>query len=588
MTDLLVDRMYVRATAAGPDDEARLRRLLADLTTRRLDEALTEVIPAEGHWCLRRVEVALPYDAAAADAAISRHWARAVADALTARLTSPVAAGPDVVHYPRPLAARTDLVAELALGRTQREWAWRSVGVLTGTDPRPGTDPAEAALTVLTADPSAAVPVLVGAVQRAGLAAVHRLLGEHGWAKLAAVVLDAHGVGRGVGHRIGQGVGGGVGQGVSRERPERAPTTHADLDGAPGRAGTRSTAADPRATVTAVLARSTLAEAWRTGRVRPVPATARAWAALAVAEAEPATLRRPDLDAVLDQVAAALGSPAGDDLPRTSPSGPHAPQEVPHEGHSPDDGGQPETPGTKCAAAGTPRPGPPGPRPSGTDHGLDHTHSDEDRADHDRAHGSAAASPTPPRPGPPLDPWPTDPDRPDLGDPVPVPAPTLHPTAWGGLVYLLATATEAGVPDDLLDDDRLRDRSASWLLFQLLRLLIGPAPDAATDPTVRVLAGLAPDAAVPEPEPTPVELDPLLEHAVTWARVTADRLDGDGAPRELIRRLAARVGSVESVPGWTEVRLALDDVDLAVRRAGLDLDPGFVPWLGAVVVIRYV
>jgi len=31
----------------------------------------------------------------------------------------------------------------------------------------------------------------------------------------------------------------------------------------------------------------------------------------------------------------------------------------------------------------------------------------------------------------------------------------------------------------------------------------------------------------------------------------------------------------------------LNDVDTQIRRAGLDLDPGFVPWLGKVVKIRY-
>jgi hypothetical protein len=40
-------------------------------------------------------------------------------------------------------------------------------------------------------------------------------------------------------------------------------------------------------------------------------------------------------------------------------------------------------------------------------------------------------------------------------------------------------------------------------------------------------------------------------------------------------------------PGWLEVRLNVDDVDLMVRRAGLDLDPGWLDWLGTVVVFRY-
>jgi hypothetical protein len=41
-------------------------------------------------------------------------------------------------------------------------------------------------------------------------------------------------------------------------------------------------------------------------------------------------------------------------------------------------------------------------------------------------------------------------------------------------------------------------------------------------------------------------------------------------------------------PGWLEVHLDLDTVDVHVRRAGLDVDLGWVPWLGTVVRFRYV
>jgi hypothetical protein len=35
------------------------------------------------------------------------------------------------------------------------------------------------------------------------------------------------------------------------------------------------------------------------------------------------------------------------------------------------------------------------------------------------------------------------------------------------------------------------------------------------------------------------------------------------------------------------VRLSLDDVSTDVRRAALDLDPGWIPWLGVVVRFAY-
>jgi hypothetical protein len=39
-------------------------------------------------------------------------------------------------------------------------------------------------------------------------------------------------------------------------------------------------------------------------------------------------------------------------------------------------------------------------------------------------------------------------------------------------------------------------------------------------------------------------------------------------------------------PGWIELRFSLDEVSTEIRRAGLDLDPGYVPWLG--VVMRFI
>ncbi len=48
-----------------------------------------------------------------------------------------------------------------------------------------------------------------------------------------------------------------------------------------------------------------------------------------------------------------------------------------------------------------------------------------------------------------------------------------------------------------------------------------------------------------------------------------------------------RDGLVVVAPGWVDVVLAAAEVDVDVRRAGLDLDPGFVPWLGTVVRFLY-
>jgi hypothetical protein len=77
-------------------------------------------------------------------------------------------------------------------------------------------------------------------------------------------------------------------------------------------------------------------------------------------------------------------------------------------------------------------------------------------------------------------------------------------------------------------------------------------------------------------------------HAGGWAHVTAARLgQAERDALDVAGQVAARTGSIVASPGWIEVHLDLGDVDIDVRRAGLDLDPGWVPWLGVVVIFVY-
>src|SRR5205823_4110043 len=57
----------------------------------------------------------------------------------------------------------------------------------------------------------------------------------------------------------------------------------------------------------------------------------------------------------------------------------------------------------------------------------------------------------------------------------------------------------------------------------------------------------------------------------------------------MLHRLAlAIVPARPDDPGWIELRLATEEISVELRRAGLDLDPGWLPWLGAVVRFAYV
>ena len=55
----------------------------------------------------------------------------------------------------------------------------------------------------------------------------------------------------------------------------------------------------------------------------------------------------------------------------------------------------------------------------------------------------------------------------------------------------------------------------------------------------------------------------------------------------LVDWICRRPAEVAADPGWIEVRYSLNDVSTEIRRVGLDLDPGFVPWLGVVLKFVY-
>ncbi|QUQ63888.1 hypothetical protein [Kutzneria sp. CA-103260] len=161
---------------------------------------------------------------------------------------------------------------------------------------------------------------------------------------------------------------------------------------------------------------------------------------------------------------------------------------------------------------------------------------------------------------------------------------TVWSTAWAGLPFFLAMAEEAGIPELLADDPVLAGRPLRWIMHALAQRLVPLSED---DPAAFVLAGLHPSEPLPdEKAPTEKEMRSLREHAARWSKVVAHRLGReDEMPATL--ELAQRHGVVEGEPGLLEVVLRLDEVDIEVRRAGLDIDPGWLPWLGAIVRYRY-
>lgn len=178
---------------------------------------------------------------------------------------------------------------------------------------------------------------------------------------------------------------------------------------------------------------------------------------------------------------------------------------------------------------------------------------------------SPAATPSTrtPRPG----------QRPDNSPPAAVVAvEDGFPTARGGLFYLLNFLALASV------QARLNERSlpaCGWRWLARLGYCLGVVPD---EPLGRFLAdeiGLE-DASALATLPALPDEAALLQAGL--ARYGA--LFGEAKRFSL----AARVVVTRS---HVDVHFRLEDVSLPLRRAGLDVDPGWLPWLGRVVRFHY-
>jgi hypothetical protein len=81
--------------------------------------------------------------------------------------------------------------------------------------------------------------------------------------------------------------------------------------------------------------------------------------------------------------------------------------------------------------------------------------------------------------------------------------------------------------------------------------------------------------------------EPDLSAAVAEAWLTACRRWLRRYARVGVAGLVMRPARLSLTPTHADMFFALSDVSLAVRRTGLDLDPGWVPWFGRVVSFHY-
>ena len=140
-----------------------------------------------------------------------------------------------------------------------------------------------------------------------------------------------------------------------------------------------------------------------------------------------------------------------------------------------------------------------------------------------------------------------------------------------GFWLLVPLLTTLGVEPLLRADPGLIERD--WAV-RLLRLL------------VRRVGALADDAAIVAFDHVPPHATPddRALTAVWLRRMRAWCVHHADLP---LRRIVCRPGRVTTTPTHVDVIFDHRQADIRVRRAGLDLDPGWVPWLGRVVHFHY-
>jgi hypothetical protein len=175
--------------------------------------------------------------------------------------------------------------------------------------------------------------------------------------------------------------------------------------------------------------------------------------------------------------------------------------------------------------------------------------------------------------------------------PVPPPLNSLHtalqrlPTEHAGLLFLLNLLVEAGLPQQLAQDGMLAGCKLRVALDWLARIEFG-VPE--NDVAIAAFCGVAPVAlpGLREEAPSAEQETTLHDMASVIRRLVARRLrrqDVNAAVNWLLRRH----GEVHFEPAWVTLYLPMTGLDTALRRAALDLNPDFLPWLGTVVRFVY-
>ncbi|ODS25047.1 hypothetical protein AB835_00645 [Candidatus Endobugula sertula] len=175
----------------------------------------------------------------------------------------------------------------------------------------------------------------------------------------------------------------------------------------------------------------------------------------------------------------------------------------------------------------------------------------------------------------------------------------------GGVFYLLPllgrkkTAEGASIIDNLAQSLRLNHQPFHYIVYHFFQSCFATVYEnepsigiSSDDPVLRLLCACPTDEEnyfngkcealkADEQQVIHSEVMDLLNHLQT---LFAQR---QLSSQELWTWLCRRHVQLQIDPVWVEVIYILEELDTDIRRAGLDLDPGYIPWMGKVVTLRY-
>ncbi len=520
-------------------EQGRLDRVCALALEDMLETALERAaVPLHEEICIRNVHATVRLRLSRSDSDLAVVWSLALAEALAQMIRE---RRPGVVRYSSRHHALVDLLASVAAGDRARVWAWRQLGMWPRRDHVTGAAAAiDEALLTLAREARAAPAVLAEVARNGLLAPLLRAVNPELWERVARAALEA----------------------------ARASPSLAIPDAAPPPASTAIARRAIRIVGDSALIRGAAATL-NLGRVDQ--GLGRTIAVLGTLEADPGVLLASDA-----QARALLGAIEA----WFAAGGMSEPASISYDAHHDLPSRAPVDAGDEVATPAitiVPQDATGGSRATANASAVTRSMADRIPAARDDTHhdlpGRAPVEP--------------DDDAATRGSPIPD-VRRRATTLAGGMLFLLHLVVERGFPEAILASATLSVRSLRWVMHQLALALVPLEP---RDPAALGFAGLGPTDEPPsrrEPEPTEAErvaINALRARLIEalWVRLGRP----DEAQDVLLDRVCRRRAEVAADPGWIELRLLLDEVSIEVRRAGLDLDPGWLPWLGVVVRFAY-